>query len=155
MSRLLAAIAVTLLGLGVALVAWAILTGAAAVAVVFFVPVVYGSSPVFGAGVLALVAGFFLLFVAFAESAGATLSGVSQSAVDPRSGHTPGTEHVEPRSAAHPASYGGFLLLGPIPIVFGNRPGWLPYLVILAVVTVLAIVLFGFVALHGSPLPPP
>ncbi len=118
---------------GVALLALAFLTGGAHFALVLIIPVIYGSSGYLAGGILLFFLGIFVLFWAAAES-------VSEdpAAPLPYSSSPPGS----PGTASSRTSYGGFLLIGPVPVVFGNRPGWLPYLIALGFLTVIAFLLF-------------
>jgi uncharacterized membrane protein len=101
-----ALIPAVLLGLGVALVVDAVLHGAAAVAVVVIVPVVFGSSATFLLGVVLLLAGFLTLPLAF------------EVREEPRPATVPGPPR--PHSEVPPAEVGGLLLIGPVPIFLGN-----------------------------------
>lgn len=119
------------LGGAIGVIADAVLRGGATFGVFLIVPFVAGSSPLLLLGVVLLVVGFFALSWALAARAGERLEEGTAGSAAPAPGATP------PR-----ASYGGFLLIGPVPIVFGNRPGWLPYLVALAAITVVALLSF-------------
>jgi uncharacterized protein (TIGR00304 family) len=121
------------LALGILVLALAIMRGQATLALIVIIPVIYGSSWLLALGAVLAMVGLFLLFAGYAQSVGA---------------YEDETEGVKPLPAGtgQPAekkvSYGGFLLIGPVPVVFGNRPAWLPYLIILAVITVVALVIF-------------
>ncbi|MGA8302411.1 MAG: DUF131 domain-containing protein [Thermoplasmata archaeon] len=89
-----------LLAVGAVLVALAALQGAARLAVVVVVPVVFGSSIEFVVGVLLLLAGLFSLGLAF----------------------EPAEETDEPGVASPPRTSsggGGLVLVGPVPLFFG------------------------------------
>lgn len=131
-------VALLLLGTAVGLIAYAALHGQATVGVFVIFPFVAGSSAILGSGVLLLILGLFALFFA--------LPSWSEGVPSPPPS-VPGSGLLPPGTPAPPASYGGFLLIGPVPIVFGNRPGWLPYLVAMAAVTVVAILVFVLLAL--------
>jgi uncharacterized membrane protein len=114
----------TCLAVALATLTLAVLEGGAQGAFVLFVPVLYGTSTLFAVGVGFLLLTFVLLFL--------TLSwGASQG---PPQGAPSGDPHASPQ-------VGGFLLVGPVPIIFGNRQSLWPYLVPLAVATLLAVVL--------------
>ncbi len=125
-------LAMLCLGGAIGAIAGAVFRGGATVGVFLFVPFVAGSSPLLLLGVVLLVVGFFALSWAMASRAG--------EALEPRSAGPKAP--VPGGGAASRTSYGGFLLIGPVPVVFGNRPGWLPYLVALAVITVVALLIF-------------
>ncbi len=112
------------LGAALATLTLALLEGGAQGAFLLFVPVLYGTSTLFALGVGFLLLTFVLLFL--------TLS----FGTSPAGRETPG-----PSPGAGSPQVGGFLLLGPVPIVFGNRREMWPYLVPLAVATLLAVVL--------------
>ncbi len=94
-----------LLGAGAVLVAVAALQGGTELAIVVVVPVVYGRSLEFVAGVLLLVAGLFTLPLAFEPG---------EEPEPPAPGTArPGT----------PGGSGGLVLIGPVPIFFGSWKG--------------------------------
>jgi uncharacterized protein (TIGR00304 family) len=134
-SHLLALGLAVLVG-GITFLSLAVLFGSAHVAVVLIVPVLYGSSPYLALGVLLLVLGFFLTFLGWASMAGDEVAlGPATPIVSPTGGSAD-------RSEGTRRSYGGFLLIGPIPVVFGNRPAWMPYLVAMGIILMLALILF-------------
>lgn len=101
---------VGILAAGIALVAWSVAEGGAAVDLVVFVPVVSGSSLAFLAGVLLLIVGFFSL--PFTLAAGEySPSDASGPEGPPSSPPTPS------------GGLGGFVLIGPVPILFGTWKG--------------------------------
>lgn len=98
--RVRALLPIALLVAGVGLLSAAVVAGGASLAIVLVVPVVAGRSLEFVLGVLLLVAGLFCLplaFEPFEESPG------------------PGGAPASEGSGA-----GGFVLIGPIPIFFGQ-----------------------------------
>ncbi len=102
----------------------ALLEGGAQGAFVLFVPVLYGTSTLFTVGVGFLLLTFVLLFL--------TLSfGAPRERPDGRF----------PPPVPPSPEVGGFLLIGPVPILFGNRREMWPYLIPLAVATLLAVIL--------------
>jgi uncharacterized membrane protein len=115
-----------LLAAGALLVGLAALEGGAHLAVVVVIPVVYGESWLFGAGVLFLIAGLFTIPLAFERD---------ERPRSPGSGSAP----------VPPGGAGGFVLIGPVPIFFGSWRGVSPRTrVILAVVgAALLVVLVG------------
>lgn len=130
---------VLLLGLavlaaGLALVAEAFLTGGAHLALLLVIPVVYGSSVLLAAGSLLLFVGIFL-----------TLGGlVTGEGASPEEGPPRPSPQGAPGRKGTSSAYGGFLLVGPVPIVFGNREKMLPYLLAMAAITIAAFVLLLF-----------
>lgn len=126
-----------LLGGGVAAIAFSVLQGGAKAGVFVVFPFVIGSSPLLAVGVVLLFVGFLALsLVGLADSAAAEerRAPARGTGASPVSGNAP---------SGSSTSYGGFLLIGPVPVVFGNRPGWLPYLVALALATVIAVLAFA------------
>jgi uncharacterized membrane protein len=133
------AIPIALLLVGAAAIALAIYQGTAHVSLLLIFPLVSGESAFFLLGVLCVAAGFLALPFAFPEP----------EFVPPRetlpSGPRPVTVPPPPKS-----SFGGFVLLGPVPIFFGEMRGrssrlyWGLVALGLAL-TLLAIVLFLFV----------
>lgn len=102
--RTAAVVTLLVMAAGVALVAEAVARGAAEVSLVLIVPVVGGSSGEFLLGVVLLVAGIFAL---------------PWSLTGPLPEAPPTAPGREARSGA-PASVGGLVLLGPVPIFFGS-----------------------------------
>jgi len=101
---------VALLVAGLFLVAWSVVDGGASVALLVVIPVISGSSLAFLLGVVLLIAGFFSLPFTLAEE--------WEGALAP-SGPTAPTS----RSSSDQGGAGGFVLIGPVPIVFGTWKG--------------------------------
>lgn len=95
---------------GVALVAGSVVQGGARVAVFVVFPVISGGSAEFLAGVLLLIVGAFSL--PFSLTAG---SAWEESPVPP--------DPSSPVSRDSGGGVGGFVLVGPVPIVFGSWKG--------------------------------
>ncbi len=104
--RASAALPILLLAGGAALIGLALANGGAAVAIVVVLPVLYGRSLEFIAGVLLLVAGIFALPLLVASGA------PPPDAEDDERLTVPGGTGT---------SGGGLVLIGPVPIFFG---GW-------------------------------
>jgi uncharacterized protein (TIGR00304 family) len=118
-----------LLGVGALLVGWAVAEGGAELAIVVIVPVLFGRSIAFVAGVLLLVAGLFTLPLAFEPA---------EEAEPPTAGGSPAGTH---------GGSGGVVLIGPVPIFFGSWRNVSPRTRVLAAilggaVLVVAIALF-------------
>ncbi len=114
-----------LFGAGVALVALALREGQAVVGIAIVVPFVVGTSIAFLLGVAALFLGFVTLPLAFppAEET-ATLAPSTPPAGEAR------------------ASWGGIVLIGPVPLLFGsarNVPNWVRYVAAAVGAVVLAV----------------
>ncbi len=122
---LLLAALVSLVG-GIALVVEAVLRGQVSGAVVVVFPVFYSSSGLFAAGVA-------LIFLAIVLAAFSSFSA------------GPGSERTLPATAES----GGFVLLGPVPIVFGSVHPPVRWLVVLGAVLTALIVALALWALLG------
>ncbi len=129
--------AVAALVAGVALVALSVAEGGANVALVVIIPVLSGSSITFVVGVMLLIAGFLSLPFAIAAEWGEEPTTLPSSATAPMEGQ---------------GGVGGFVLVGPVPIVFGSWKGisrrarwWLALAG--AVVLTVALVVFGLALL--------
>ena len=133
-------VALVLFGAAIGLIAFALLHGGATAGVFLIFPFIAGSSPSLAVGVLLLVVGFFVLFFALARMG--SLEEQEEEGYSLPSGGA-GSSTSGARAPSSRVSYGGFLLIGPVPVVFGNRPGWLPYLIAMAVVTLLAVLVFA------------
>jgi uncharacterized protein (TIGR00304 family) len=112
---------------GVLAIGYAVATGEAEVSLVIIFPVFSGSSGLFLLGVLLLVASFFVGFalLAFAQS--------SEQEVR-------GTNPVKEPSGTK-SSYGGVVLIGPIPIAFGSDKSIAMLMLVIGII--LAVILIG------------
>jgi uncharacterized protein (TIGR00304 family) len=108
--RVLLFTAAALIVAGVALIALSVAQGGASVALIVIIPVVSGSSVTFLAGVALFVAGFFALLFAFS-------GGWEEAPPLPSAGT------AEPATPTRSGAAGGFVLIGPVPIVFGSWRG--------------------------------
>jgi len=108
--RLLLLGAVAALVAGVALIALSLIERGASVALIVIIPVISGSSATFLLGVALLIVGFLLLPFALAQ-------GWDEEAP------SHGPAGPAPPRASGPGGAGGFVLLGPVPIVFGSWKG--------------------------------
>ena len=129
--------ALTALVAGVGLVALSVVEGGANVALVVIIPVLSGSSLTFLLGVMLLIAGFLSLPFAIAAEWGEEPTSLPSSESAPTEGQ---------------GGVGGFVLVGPVPIVFGSWKGisrrarwWLALAG--AVVLTVALVVFGLALL--------
>jgi len=94
--------------LGAVLVGAAVASGEAELALVVFLPVIYGGGLLLGAGIACLIAGFVLWFFGL---------GIEPVRAPP--------EPIVPAAAPPPAEraarrFGGVVFLGPFPIAFGS-----------------------------------
>jgi uncharacterized protein (TIGR00304 family) len=109
---------VPMLVAGIALLAWAVSSGDAEFYLVVIIPVISGTGPAFGGGVLLFMLGLVVTFMG--------LSLRSLEALDlherPPSGPTtgPGTGQKGEVPPVGGTQFGGVIFLGPIPIVFGK-----------------------------------
>ncbi|HYA54322.1 MAG TPA: DUF131 domain-containing protein [Thermoplasmata archaeon] len=98
---------------GAACVALSIAEGGASIALVVVIPVISGSSAAFVVGVALVIAGF----VAMLFAASANWPEEPETA-PPSTGDTTATS-----TSQRSGSAGGFVLIGPVPIVFGSWRG--------------------------------
>jgi len=112
---------------GIAALAWALLSGEAEIALVLIFPVIYGAGGIAALGILMLFAGLVLLSLSLSfaasreESAGQRCAGPEER-----------------------REFGGVVLIGPIPIVFGSARALKGSraLIALAILSTIALVLF-------------
>lgn len=119
MRRSVRFVAPVLLFAGVGLVAYAVVTGSASVALWALVPVVHGRSAPFVVGVVLLLLGFFALPLG--------------SFLGSEDGPPP---EEKPTAGSGSAQGGGVVLIGPVPIFFGAwraAPGWIRWAIALVV----------------------
>ena len=117
---------------GAALLAYSVATGEMQVALVLIVPVVYGSSAM---GILAIglvIAGVFIFMVdPFLDA----------NAEDAE--RDPAEETAQPGITKKP-EFGGVVLIGPIPIIFGSSKGMTLFAIVVAVIILAIMVLSLF-----------
>ena len=129
--RHLRLLGVALLIAGVALIAASIATGQGQVYLLLFIPVYVGTSALGMLGILVVFLGVFL------ASLGSAWRGLPAPTVPASDSVSP--DSVAPPATAPPARYGGVIMLGPIPIVFGSDARIAKWM------TVLGLILAGFV----------
>lgn len=120
-----------LIAMSVILIAEAFRNGGAHLALVLVIPVIYGNSVFLAAGSLLLVLGIFMALAGLAMG----------EEVQPRAVTTDRALKGTAAPSRSNTTYGGFLFIGPVPVVFGNKEKMLPYMMAMVVVTVLAVVL--------------
>ncbi|MDW5561597.1 MAG: DUF131 domain-containing protein [Methanomassiliicoccus sp.] len=116
--------------LGIVVLAWAAAAGQVSVALVLIVPVLYGTGPLVAFAALAVFAGMVLLSLSLFGRPGGRDAGIT--------------------SATGKREWGGVVLIGPIPIVFGS-PGMLEgrgVLALLAALSIIVLLLFLFISLR-------
>jgi len=120
--------AVALIALGIILIAYAVSTGEAKVYIFVFIPVFTGGTLTAFGGTLLLFLGIFLFFFSLAGPGG--FDTVEPARAAPRAGapRTPGTK------------FGGVVLLGPIPIVFGSDKKIAKWMLVVALILVILLV---------------
>ena len=132
MMRPLRALAAILVLAGAALTVYGVATGEMQVALVIFVPVILGSSVL---GVLAIglmIAGIFVGMADLFLNAGQ----------DEAQGSL--TSEERPSETTKRTEFGGVVLIGPIPIMFGSSKKMTVFAVIVAVVILVIVVLSLF-----------
>lgn len=133
----LLAAAISLLGMGLGMIYEAVASGEAHFALFVIVPVVYGSSLFLALGSFLFLGGILLLFLSLTGSA-------SWESEEPVARHPSANTDAREGGASKESqgSLGGFLLIGPVPIAFGNRQGMMPYILLMGLILVVALVLF-------------
>jgi uncharacterized protein (TIGR00304 family) len=117
---------------GVSLLAYCVAIGEMQVALVLIVPVIFGSSIL---GILAIGLIIAGVFVAIADS---FLSAEGESSQDRLSNESGLTETPKRKE------FGGVVLIGPIPIVFGSSKGMTLLAAVIAVIILVLMVLSLF-----------
>ncbi len=124
---------------GIGLMAVSLATGEGQVFLVLFIPVFTSSGPIGLLGIIALFAGIFLGMVSFAG---------------PRLPMEAPASPQAPVQAAPPATgparpWGGVVMLGPIPLVFGSDARIAKWMMVLGIVlTALVVALFLILSLR-------
>ena len=123
-----------LMALGVAFFSLSFLSGSGGVALFFVFPVFY-STGLYGAlGMFLIFVGFFILFLAPFYYANDTYEGMSDHTTFPHEENEKGSAH-----------FGGVILIGPIPIVFGSDKNYALYaLLITLLILVFILIMLQF-----------
>ena len=121
---------------GCALLGYAVASGEANVAIVVFIPVIYGSGAMAFLGIICIIAAIFLGFVGFTNR----FAGEEASGQEPSTSKTrpPQPTEYKPRKSV---KGGGVVLIGPIPVIFGSDT---KTAIILAVLAIVLIVIVAF-----------
>jgi len=137
-SRMWVPIAVFLAGVACIVVAAA--TGEAQVQLLIIFPLISGTSWLFILGVMLIIASFVLGFV-FAAPA--------MTEEDQASPRTPGVRHPEDaqQEPRRKARYGGVVLIGPVPIVFGSDRNVALIMLVLAIVLIVVVLAIALLKL--------
>ena len=130
--RLLRILATCIIVAGAALLAYCVAIGEMQVALVLIVPVVFGSSIL---GILAIGLIFAGMFVAIADS---FLSAERESSQNRHSNESGLTETPKRKE------FGGVVLIGPIPIVFGSSKRMALLAAVIAVIILVIMILSFF-----------
>ena len=134
--RRLALLALASLFGGVALLAYGAAVGQGQVHLVLIFPVFTGTGIVSFAGMILLVLGMFLGFASFSQ-----FSMAAPPEAAPAGGPT---ATVAPQTAAK--KFGGFVFIGPVPIVFGSDVRVARLMLVLAVVVTILLIAFVVLA---------
>ena len=132
--RPLRALAAILIFAGAALTVFGIATGEMQLALIVIVPVIIGSSVL---GILAIGSIMAGVFVGIADL---FLGGAAEVPQDTNS-----SEEISPRSASK-KEFGGVVLIGPIPIVFGSSKKAAMYAMVIALIVLVLLVLGLFLS---------
>ena len=126
--------------IGLVLLAVGFLQGEATLVLFVIFPVVTASGLWSVLGILLVIAGFFLSFLGFAST--------MEAPVPPPSSPEPSA--AAPPSPAPPQKrWGGVVLLGPIPILFGSDPKFAWWMVLVGALLVVGLVVLTIIALRG------
>lgn len=135
--RFLTMAGLALLVLGVALIAGSLATGEGQLFLVLFIPVFTSVGLLGLAGMIALIAGIFLGMASFTRSG--RLAGSEPPA------QSPAQAPAAPGAGPAPR-YGGVVMIGPIPLVFGSDARIAKWMMVLGIV-LMGLVVGAFVVL--------
>jgi len=142
--RWLRVLGLVLLVAGVALIAASVATGQGHVFLLLVIPVYTGTGVLGFLGIFAVFLGFFL------TTLGSAWRGIPAPAAPPP-GSVPPAD-APPSAVPSPAKYGGVVMLGPIPIVFGSDMQVAKWMMILGLILA-ALVIATFLLFSLSALP--
>jgi uncharacterized protein (TIGR00304 family) len=121
--------------IGLAILGYSVSQGESNASIFLFIPVFYGSGLFAFLGVLCIMGAMILGFVGFAERA------ASQNGYEPEpSQQTSGKPKKNMKG-------GGVVLIGPIPIIFGSDPKTAVVLAVLALIIMVAAMIFIYFSL--------
>jgi uncharacterized protein (TIGR00304 family) len=115
------------------LLIFAAISGDLELTIIFIIPVITGSGLIPALGGILLFFGIMLLFLSFMMSYDVANDGISVREVEP-------WEMEKKRKKR----FGGVILVGPIPIVFGSDRGMALWVVVIAIICLIAISLSIF-----------
>ncbi len=139
-------IGLALLIAGAALIAASVATGQGQVYLLLFIPVYVGTGAVGMLGILVVFIGFLL------ASLGSAWRGLPVPVAPAPEPASPPDVAVPPATMAPPAKYGGVVMLGPIPIVFGSDARVAKWMMILGLILA-GFVIASFLILSLAALP--
>ncbi len=125
---------------GIFIIILAVIKGEASIALFLIFPVIYGSGVLTILGILLIMLGVFLLFLSpfsYESIKGAPISPMEYEYQEPN--EKIGGEEIEKK-----AKFGGVVMIGPIPIVFGSDKDTAMLSVIIAILMILSIAIFFF-----------
>jgi len=128
---------VALFAAGVALILAAVAAGSATVNLLIVFPVITGSNPVFLIGVLLIVLSFF---VGFALIMMGQLEAVYHEGDYPEDVERDIHGQAVPPEHQKKPSFGGLVLIGPIPIAFGSSRSIAIFMLVAGVVLIIAFI---------------
>jgi uncharacterized protein (TIGR00304 family) len=133
------AIGLLMLVSGIALLAWAVSSGEAEFYLVVIIPVISGTGPVFAAGALLFMIGIMVTFTGYSLRSVERMEAIE------------GPPPREPQGEARPpasgppsggAEFGGFVFIGPVPIVFGKGQRASKWMLVASVVFGILLIVF-------------
>jgi uncharacterized protein (TIGR00304 family) len=131
----LRAIGLALIVSGLLALVLAVVLGEADVVLFVIIPVIYGGGPLGALAILVIFAGVVVLFLSYAAAPPVAEDGPADD---------------RPEGSGTKREFGGVVLIGPIPIVFGSarslRGSWA--LAIMAALTIVVLMLFLFILLR-------
>ena len=128
---------VVLILFGIALLFWSIFNGDGGAAIIIIFPVFY-SHGIYGAlGALLIFFGTFLMFISPLIDSVSVYENTSVN-----SNHYEKLKTENENTVERKAKYGGIILIGPIPIIFGTDKNQAKYAAIGGIILILSVMLF-------------
>jgi uncharacterized protein (TIGR00304 family) len=118
---------------GALLLLWALATGQASIALVVIIPIIYGTGPLVALSILMVFAGIVLVFMSMVVAG------------PPDEGTGEGASHQGEDRTEVRREWGGVVLLGPVPIVFGSAGALKDRRVLMALSVMSLIILVLFI----------
>lgn len=131
------AIPIALLVLGILLLAYSVVEGKGQIYWILFIPVFSATSIFAFIGTILIIVALVLIFIVFIRE--------FTIPYEPEPGQQKAAKTRQPAPSQAPGAkkkFGGVVLIGPIPVIFGSDPKTTIIIIVLAIILIIAAILF-------------